>query len=610
MYFQEEEDYTKQFDPELWRRVFHIAYPYRFHLLTIASCMVVSAAVDVALTYINRTLIDNHVVPRSSQGLPLILSGWVTMIAIQGLLVYIFIRTAGQVEAGVTYDIRSRGFKKLQELSFSFFDTTSVGFLMARMAGDAQRIGDTIGWVLVDFFWGFSYIIITAATMLLLEVRLATIVLAVIPFLVVISLYFQRIILASFRAVRRTNSKITSSFNEGIMGGRTTKSLGLEERHLQEFQGLTGEMRQSSLRAAKYSALFYPVVSTLGAVGAAFALTQGGRLAAVGSLSLGTLVVFLQYAVSFFDPVREIARIFAELQSSQAAAERVITLLETEPEIKDTPEVEARYGDNFAPKRENWEEMQGAVTFQDVTFRYKNGETVLEQFNLEVAAGETIALVGETGSGKSTIVNLVCRFYEPSSGTVLIDGRDVRERSQLWLQSNLGYVLQQPHLFAGTIRENIRYGRIEASDPEVEEAARLVYAEPFILEMEEGYETPVGEGGGKLSTGEKQLVSFARAMLANPRLFVLDEATSSVDTETELLIQRTIQKVLAGRTSFVIAHRLSTVRSADRILVIAQGKIIEEGNHQELMRQRGHYYTLYTNQFLEERQSEMLQDAK
>ena len=281
-------------------------------------------------------------------------------------------------------------------------------------------------------------------------------------------------------------------------------------------------------------------------------------------------------------------------------------MIETEPEIADTPEVIEQFGDSFHPKKENWPELKGDIEFQDVTFRYTAGEKVLSHFNLKIKAGETIALVGETGSGKSTIVNLICRFYEPTEGRILIDGVDYKERSQLWLQSHLGYVLQQPHLFSGTIRENIRYGRLDATDAEVEEAARMVDAEDFILKFEKGYDTDVGEGGNRLSIGQKQLISFARALIANPAIFVLDEATSSVDTETEQKIQEAIKKTLAGRTSFIIAHRLSTIRHADRILVIQHGEITEQGSHAELIRQKGYYYNLYTNQLREERENALL----
>jgi ATP-binding cassette subfamily B protein len=355
-----------------------------------------------------------------------------------------------------------------------------------------------------------------------------------------------------------------------------------------------------------FSSIFYPIVAALCGIGTALALWFGGSGVMMDAISYGTLVAFITYTIQFFEPVEHIARIFAELQSAQASAERVLSMIDTPLEIKDSTEIESKYGDAFQPRKENWEPIKGEVTFRNVSFSYKNGETVLDNFNLHVKAGETIALVGETGSGKSTIVNLICRFYEPTAGEILIDGVDYRERSQLWLQSNLGYVLQSPHLFSGTIRDNIRYGRLEAGDQEIEAAAKLVNAHDFISRLEKGYDTEVGEGGSRLSTGQKQLISFARAVVANPRLFVLDEATSSIDTKTEQVIQNTIQKVLEGRTSFIIAHRLSTIRSADRILVIVGGKVIEEGTHHQLIKRRGYYYRLYTNQFLEEEQARII----
>jgi ATP-binding cassette subfamily B protein len=323
-------------------------------------------------------------------------------------------------------------------------------------------------------------------------------------------------------------------------------------------------------------------------------------------MTLGTVQAFISYTLQFFNPVRDIARTFAELQSAQAAAERVMTLLETEADIVDSAEVEAEFGDNFFPKRENWPKLVGDITFDHVTFKYKDGEKVLNDFSLTVKTGQTIALVGETGAGKSTIVNLICRFYEPTEGMILIDGVDYTKRSQLWLQSNLGYVLQQPHLFSGTIMDNIKYGKPEASDDDAIKAAKLVNADGFIRNLEKAYDTDVGEGGNRLSTGEKQLISFARAILCDPAIFVLDEATSSVDTETEQMIQRAIQTVLTGRTSFIIAHRLSTVRNADRILVISDGEVIEDGTHRELILLKGQYYKLYTSQFQDEQSQAIL----
>jgi ATP-binding cassette subfamily B protein len=325
-------------------------------------------------------------------------------------------------------------------------------------------------------------------------------------------------------------------------------------------------------------------------------------------LSYGTLVAFISYTIQFFGPVFEVARVIAEFQNGQAAAERIMSLVEMDPKIKDSKESVEKYGDMMRPRRDSWPEMKGDISFKNVSFRYSGGEKVLENFNLDIKAGEKVALIGETGSGKSTIVNLACRFYEPDEGEILIDGVEYRKRPQLWLHSNLGYVLQTPHLFSGSVRENIAYGRLDATEEEIRSAAKLVNAHDFIEKLENGYDTEVGEGGAKLSTGQKQLVSFARAILANPRLFVLDEATSSVDTETEKKIQDAIHTVLEGRTSFIIAHRLSTIRNADRILVIDKGKVIEEGNHSELLKLKGRYHRLYTNQFMDEQGAKVLSD--
>ena len=309
----------------------------------------------------------------------------------------------------------------------------------------------------------------------------------------------------------------------------------------------------------------------------------------------------LSYAVVIFEPIQQLARLLSELISCQANIERVTDLLEQKPGVTDREDVTERYGDAFFAKRENWERIRGDIVFEDVSFRYPDGrEYVLEHFNLHIPAGTNVAIVGETGAGKSTLVNLAGRFFEPVEGRILIDGVDYRERSQLWLHSQMGYVLQNPHLFSGTIRENIRYGRLDATDEEVEEAARQVSADMVAARLEQGYESNVGESGGRLSVGEKQLISFARAVLADPAIFVLDEATSSIDTKTEQLIQQAVRRLLKGHTSFVIAHRLSTVRQADLILVVKDGKIIEQGNHQELLCRKGSYYELYSRQFEEE----------
>lgn len=501
----------------------------------------------------------------------------------------------------LTYDIRERAFKKLQELSFSYYDRTPSGWIMARMTSDIRRLGEIVSWGIVDIVWGLSLMIIVAVFMLMYNVKLALLTLAVVPFLAVISFYFQKKILVAYRRVRQINSRITGAFSEGISGAVTTKVLVGEEKNLNEFKGLTLDMKRSSIRAVVFSAIFLPVVLTLSSVAMALVVWVGGEGVMANAITYGTLVLFVSYATQYFEPIREVARVLAEFQQAQAAAERVMSLINEELEIFDEDDVIEKYGTVMFPKRENWEVLNGDIEFRNVSFRYNNGEQVLKNFNLTVKAGEKIALVGETGSGKSTIVNLICRFYQPTEGVIEIDGVDYKKRSVAWLHEHIGYVLQAPHLFSGTIEENIRYGKLDASMEEIVKAAKLVNAHEFIEKLPEGYHTQVGEGGGKLSTGEKQLISFARAMIADPRIFVLDEATSSIDTQTEKKIQDAIQKVLKGRTSFMIAHRLSTITNADRILVIDKGEVIEEGSHESLMALKGSYFKLYTNQYREDR---------
>ncbi|NLW20417.1 MAG: ABC transporter ATP-binding protein, partial [Clostridiales bacterium] len=586
----EEQDYTKKFDPRLFQKLFlHMRHHWK-KMYFIAAMMAVLAMTDVLMPLMTRHAIDNYIVPGAAGG-----SLWpfgllyLAIILVQVASIFFFILVAGRVEANVNHDMRMKGFRKLQELPFSYYDRTSVGYLMSRLTSDTNNLAEAFGWGLVDLVWSVIFLISVTTAMMIINWQLALLIMAVLPLLVLITLYFQKRILKAQREVRKINSRITGAFNEGIMGAKTTKSLVREEQNFREFSELTGTMRRAAVRAGTLNSLFLPLVIAVSSLATAFVLRESAGRVLQGALSLGTVTAFVNYSVQFFNPIRDIAATFAELQRIQAAAERVVSLLETEPDIQDSPEVVARYGDNFHPRKENWEPIEGRVEFRDVTFRYKDGEEVLKNFNLVVQPGETIAIVGPTGAGKSTIVNLLCRFYEPTQGSILIDGRDYRERSQLWLQSSLGYVLQEPHLFSGSVMDNLRYADPEASEEEAIRAARLVNADAFVQKMDKGYDTPVGEGGSRLSTGEKQLISFARAILHNPRLFVLDEATSSVDTETEVMIQHAIERTLAGRTSFIIAHRLSTIRKADRILLLEDGQITEEGRHEELLRRRGAY---------------------
>ena len=598
--------HSKSINLSIWKRLMAYALNHKRILYTVVIINILAAVGSVVFPLLTKYAIDNFVEKNTVEGLGLFSIVYAGLVLFQAWGIAVFVRCCGRLETSIAYDIRQQAFKKLQELSFSFFDRTAVGYLMARMVSDIGRLSDMIAWTLVDLSWVLFYILGIIITLLILDYKLALLVLAVVPPLALISFYFQRLILKHQREVRKVNSRITGAFNEGIMGAMTSKTLVRERANADEFRSLTGEMRRVSLRATKHSAIFIPIVMLLGSVGTAFALGRGGQLVMVMGLTFGTFAAFITYTMNLFDPIQYLAGSLAEMQIAQASAERVFGLLDTPSDIVDSASVLDKYGDAFNPRRENWEEVRGDIQFDNVSFFYKEGEQVLKDFNLTVKAGETIALVGETGSGKSTIVNLVCRFYEPTQGRILVDGRDYRERSQLWLQDRLGYVLQSPHLFSGTIEDNIRYGRKDASDEEVRQAVRMVSAEGFIDRLDQGYSTQVGEGGARLSTGEKQLISFARVILANPRIFVLDEATSSIDTETEQLIQRAITQVLRDRTSFIVAHRLSTIRNAHRILVISGGEIIEMGNHQELIRKKGHYYNLYTTQFREEASDRIL----
>lgn len=613
MSYDTEQDFQNQkVDLRLWRRLFGYALRSKRFLIQNVIALVIVAVCDALYPILTRVAIDRFVRPGglpTLDGIGLFAALYIGIVLVQCFFTMVFIMRSGDIEMKISYDIRQEAFLHLQNLSFSFYDKTSVGYLMARMVSDIGRISEMISWSMVDVLWSSCFVVFSIAMMFVYNWKLALIVLAVMPLLAVISYALQKAILKYQRAARKQNSRITSAFNEGIMGAMTTKTLVREQANGAEFEELSTDMKKASVKAQVLSATFFPLIISLSAVATALALILGGAAVGatlngtvifLGAMSAGTLVSFINYASSLFDPIQNLAGILAELQSAQASAERVIGLLDTPSDISDTPEVTARYGTTMDPKRENWEPIEGDIEFSHVDFHYKESEPLLRDFNLHIRPGETIALVGETGAGKSTIVNMICRFYEPVSGSIKIDGKDYRERSELWLQSNLGYVLQNPHLFSGTIRDNIRFGRPDATDEEVVRAAKMVHADEFILHQTNGYDTDVGEGGVRLSTGQKQLISFARVILADPRIFVLDEATSSIDTETEQIIQNAITTVLEGRTSIVVAHRLSTIRNADRILVIRNGAIQEAGTHDELLALGGYYHDLYVHQFREE----------
>jgi ATP-binding cassette subfamily B protein len=596
--YEEDLNYNKPISLNIWKKMFPFIMPERKNLVICMVLMLAAAIIDIIIPLLLGHAIRYNIQPQSADGVWLLIGTFVFLVTLQGINVHFFVSIGIRAECGMSRGIRNAVFNHLQKLSLSYYNKTPVGYLMARTNSDTGRIGDLVAWGLIDFTWSSFYCIGAIIAMFIVHWKLAVIVCITIPILALITWFFQNKILSVNRIMRKINSKMTGAMNEGITGARTVKVLVAEKQSLAEYTSITSEYRVHGTRMARLHAIFIPITLFIGSLAGAAVLGYGGWEIAVLGADLSVLAIFLQYAGGFFWPIQNIARIITDFVSTQANVERVSGLLEQTPGITDKPEVIEKYGDVFSPKKENWEPITGDVEFRNVTFNYPGyNKKILENFNLHIPKGTYVAIVGETGAGKSTIVNLACRFFEPTSGEILIDGVDYRERSQLWLHSAFGYVLQNPHLFSGTIRENIRYGRLEATDEEVEKAAIIVHADKVIAKLEKGYDTEVGEGGDMLSTGEKQLISFARAVLADPRIFILDEATSSIDTEMEALLQNAIHTLLEGRTSFVIAHRLSTIRNADEILVIEEGKIIERGAHKELMKSRGHYYKLYTRQF-------------
>lgn len=592
-----EDTHIKRLDPRVWGRMIRRARDFYPRFGKLVMIMILVAALDASFPLLYGRAIDRFVGAESLEGILGFSLFFVGLTALLSLMVYVLISIAGRIEYDLMSRYRSDTFEHLQRLSMNYFDRTPAGWLITRLTSDVQRLGETVAWGLVDVVWGVAIMIAIAIAMLVINTRLALMVLAVMPPLGVASWWFQKGILRTQRRVRRLNSEISAAYTEGIAGVPTSKTLVREDANLAEFSNLTGRMRGESIRAATYTALYMPVVLFLATIGTAVAVVAGGMGIRTGAVTLGTVVTFVSYSVQFFEPVREIARVLGELQAAQSAAERIDHLLEEPPRVVDRPEVTAEYGDILNPRTDVFPEVRGTISFDHVSFAYDPAQPVIDDLNLTIPEGQSVALVGVTGAGKTTIVNLVSRLYEPTAGRLLIDGVDYRERSVSWIQSNLGYVLQTPVLFSGTIRENIRYGRLDASDVEVEGAAAMVAADELIRALPDGYDHEVGEAGAGLSVGEKQLISFARAVLADPPIFILDEATSSIDTDTELRIQRAITTLISGRTSIMIAHRLSTIRHADRILVLKQGRVIEDGSHAQLIAGAGLYAQLYAQQF-------------
>lgn len=577
---------------------------YKKRVYAMLFCGLLGSVVDIAQPILQRYSINHFIGGGTLDTLPWFIAIYFGTILLSAAANYISCTDATCLEVWIDRDLRNDAFAHLQTLSFSYFNQNSVGYIHARVISDSSRIGSLFSWTLIDGVWQMAYLVGAIIVMLVINAKLALMVLTIMPIIVLLFSVFQSRLVRVNREVREINSKITGNFNEGITGAKTIKTLVIEDKIHDGFVADTAAMRKKTVRAAHLRGLFASTMGFASSLALAIVLWRGGYIAAS---EVGTFSMFMSYAQGMMEPVRWIIDSISDLITTQVNIERLSKLLETKSDVVDSPEVIKKYGDCFDPKRENWEPINGDIEFDDVSFKYPDGdEYILEHFSLNIPFGTNIAIVGETGAGKSTLVNLICRFYEPTSGRVLIDGRDARERSQLWLHSAIGYVLQTPHLFSGTVRENLLYGNPNATDEDIRRALELVSAQGVVDKLENGLETDVGEGGDMLSTGEKQLLSFARAILADPRILVLDEATASVDTITEQKIQSAIDTIIHGRTSIVIAHRLSTVRNADLILVVDDGKIIEQGTHEQLMSRRGSYYRLYTRQYEDEATSRLL----
>ena len=573
-------------------------------ILVMVALAIVSSFVDITIPQFQRYALDTFVGRGSMANILPFVIAYIAVILLAAVVNYISCAQATIVEMKVNRELRQVGFRHLQTLSFSYFNQNSVGYIHARLMSDTGRIGGLVSWWLIDCTWRISYLVGAVFVMLRMNARLALMVLTTVPLLVMLFSVFQKKLIEVNREVREVNSRITGNFNEGIMGAKTIKSLSIEDKMEQRFTEETENMRNRAIRASRLRGMFAGTMNFASSAALAIVLWKGGYIAME---EIGTFSVFMSYAQGMMEPLRWLVDIVSDLITTQVNIERFTNLLAVQSDVIDPPEVVEKYGDCFEPKKKNWEPIRGDIEFQDVTFRYPDGEeTVLENFSLKIPFGTHIAIVGETGAGKSTLVNLVCRFYEPTSGKLLIDGQDARERSQLWLHSAIGYVLQTPHLFSGTVRENLLMGNPDATEEQIREAIRMVSADEVIAHLEKGLDTDVGEGGDLLSTGEKQLISFARAILADPRILILDEATASVDTITEAKIQAAMETVTKGRTTLMIAHRLSTVRNADLILVVKNGRIVEQGTHTALLTKKGYYHELYTRQYEDEATAKIL----
>lgn len=582
--------------PKLWPYI----KKYRKLFIRMIIVGIVYSVFDAIYPLFNRYAINHYVEGKTLDTIPVFIILYLVITVTQCIINYFSVMYCSKMELYMDRDLRNEAFSHLQQVSLSYFNRNNVGYIHARVMSDTGKIGELVAWQIMDVVWWGSYLFFAIIVMFLIDARMAMFLIVLLPLAIIITLVFEKKLLIYNRQVRELNSKITSDINEGITGVKSIKTLAVEEKMNGEFRIDTDKMYRKSIRTTHHGAMFTSLMTLLSTMALAFVMWKGGNLTTKGLVQIGTLSVFMSYALAMLEPIQVIINTITRMIAVGVNIERYLSLMNTTGEVYDSEEVIAKYGDSFNPLYENFEELQGDIEFKDVTFQYPDGdEVILNDFNLVVKKGQSVAIVGETGAGKSTLVNLVCRFFEPTKGQILIDGKDAKERSLKWLHSNIGYVLQTPYLFSGSVRDNLIYGKEDASDEEIIEALEKVGAGNIIAKLENGLDTELGEGGDFLSTGEKQLLSIARALLADPKILILDEATSSVDSVTEYMVQKAIATVTKDRTSFIIAHRLSTIVGADTILLVSDGKIVERGTHKELMKQKGEYYSLYMRQFEE-----------
>ena len=578
----------RAYDARLTRRLLAYLRPYARPLAVAVAFMLVSALMSVLEPWIIGQAVDSGIRAGSLR----LLRAWSLLFLLAITLEWITNRTRiylmAAVGTSVVADVRRDLYRHLHAQPLAFHNQTSEGRLISRLVSDVDVLLEFITWSITGLARATFNLVGITVFMFFLNWRLALVALAVVPLMVLLTDFYRKRVRGTYRATRQRIALINGYLNESITGIRVTKSFTREERNARHFADLNHSYLDANVAAARLTALFFPGVDFLGSLAVALVVGVGGWLVLRDALTAGTLVAFILYVERFFDPIRELAMRYNSFQSTMAASERIFALLDTPPALTDRP------GARDLPP------IAGRVDFADVSFAYKAGEPVLRNVTLRALPGQRVALVGETGAGKSTIIRLLARFFDVTAGAVLVDGYDVRDVTPASLRSQLGIVLQDTFLFTGTIGDNVRYGRLDATDAEVEAAARAVGAHDFIQRLPDGYDAQVGENGVSLSAGQRQIVSFARALLADPRILILDEATSSVDTATEKVIEAALDRLMQGRTSFVIAHRLSTIVNADLIVVMHDGEIVEQGMHAELLAQRGRYHQLYTMQWAQE----------